>query len=118
MINLPGGGDQTRFTAFPRLAKPPVPPRPRDHMSPGVSPIAHRIAAQILNNHLNHPQAGIANAAQNGLLAGQATGQKALLNNLMGMGTNPSPLFGGLPVSLSSVQPGYTPPTSPFGLAY
>ena len=119
--------------AFPRLAKPPTPPigrdnihsmnhyhnnlnnlpglgasHPRDRHSPGVSPIAHAIAAQILNNHLNHPAAGITAAAQNGLLAGQQAGQQALVNNLTGLGS------GYQPSSLASVPVGYQPPTSPF----
>ena len=122
MINYdsPGMG-----TAFPRMMKPPTPPRtrvephvhnhlnnlpglggphPRDH----ISPIAHQIAAQILNNHLNNPASGIAHAAQNGMLAGQATGQQALLNNLAGLGQ------GYQPVSLPSLPVGFQPPTNPF----
>ena len=74
--------------AFPRLAKPPVPPIRRDNIHdlnhyhnnlnnlPGlggshprdhISPIAHAIASQILSSHLNRPQIGIGHAVDNGI---------------------------------------------------
>jgi hypothetical protein len=111
--------------AFPRLMKPPTPPRtrvephdmmhyahgmdnhsafgprPRDRHAPGVSPIAHAIASQILSNHLNTPPVGVAHATQQGLqdglyrqsLMGLFGQQQAAYPPDTGIGFGPPPPF-------------------------
>lgn len=83
---------------------------PRDHHAPGVSPIAHAIANQILNSHLHNAQ--VQHFAQMGLNDGI---QSMIANRLQGVGAPgyQSP-FGPPPGGMLPQLSGDYQPANPF----